>query len=114
MLVRMRALLPTRFAPPRAWRPEAGSVTSRQAPPSGAIGRRDGSAVLVNDALGHRESEAGALGVQTRGDKRFENIGQHVGRDAGAVVFHRDRDPGLRVAIQAPGMDRDFARGGMA
>ncbi len=65
------------------------------------VRRRNGSTVLVNDALGHGEPKPGALRVQTRGDEGFKNIGQHVGRDAGAVVFHRDRDPGLRVAIQA-------------
>ncbi len=67
--------------------------------------------MLMHDAFGHRESQASSLGVQAAGHERVEDIGQHVGRDAGAIIFHRDRDPGLTVAADAPGLDRDFAAG---
>src|SRR5580693_10344305 len=76
----------------------------------GPVGRGDGSPVLMNNAFSHREPEPGALGVQPRGYERFKNIRQNVGRDTRAVVFHGDRDPRLRIAIQAFGMNRDFTR----
>ena len=77
----------------------------------GAIGGRNGSAMLMHDAFGDGESQAGSLGVQAAGHERVEDIGQHVGRDAGAIVFHRDRDPGLTVAVDAPWIDGDLAPG---
>ena len=70
--------------------------------------------MLVNDTLGDGEAEAGAFGVETGGDEGLENIGQHVARDAGAVVLYGDRDPGLRVAIQAPRINVISPDAGMA
>jgi hypothetical protein len=67
------------FEPPwrlGAWRGQSHFETSAALR---AIGGRDGSAVLVNDSLRDGEPEAGALGVQTRGDEGFKNVGQHVG-----------------------------------
>ena len=93
---------------------DAGKVTSRQAPPSGSIGGCDGPAVLVNDALGDGEAQAGAFGVQAGGDERLENVRQHIGRDAGAIVFDGNGDPRLRVAIQTPRMNAISPDGGMA
>ena len=72
------------------WEPDAGNVTSRQAPPSRSVGGGDGAAVLVNDAFRDGEPKAGALGVETGGYESFEDVGKYIGEDAGAVVFDCD------------------------
>ena len=66
--------------------------------------------MLGYDAFGDRESQAGAASVQTGRHEGVEDIGQHVGGNAGAVILHRDGDARGAVAVRATGRDYDFAR----
>ena len=67
--------------------------------------------MLVHDAFRNGQPQARSLGIQAAGYERLEDLRQHVGRNAGPIVFDRDGDPGLRVAIQPPRIYRDAARG---
>src|SRR5689334_6178804 len=60
-------------------------------PALGAVAGAQRPAVLPHDPLGdgEAEAEAGLLG----GEERLEEARQHVGRDPGAVVGHRDPRP---------------------
>src|SRR5580704_6779913 len=64
----------------------------------------------MHDAFRNGESQAGSFGIQAAGYERLEDLRQDVGRNAGTIVFNRDRDPGLRVSIPPPGIYRDTSR----
>ena len=79
----------------------------------GTIAHRNLSAMLRDDAFGNRESEAGAVRVQSRGDKRVENLREHIGRNSGTVVLHRDHDRQAAVTRFTPRVDVDVTRRGL-
>ena len=51
----------------------------------------DEAAGLLDDAVDHRQAEAGALADFLGGEERLEDLLHHVGRDAGAGVLDLDQ-----------------------
>src|SRR5207249_1849829 len=58
---------------------EAGAVLAGTA----SILRQQAASVLLDDAVAHRETEAGSLPRILRGEERLEEPGEDVGGDAG-------------------------------
>ena len=84
-----------------------GSSIVNTAPPTSSIARRNLPAVLANDAVTHRQAEAGALANFARGEERIEDARQILFLQAAAVVRHLDEDS-IRIALQPRG-DLDLA-----
>ena len=84
-------VLPARPVPrPRT---AAGSVTVNSVPLPGRGLHRDLAAMLLDDALRHGQSQARAVLVLLGGEKRFEDLRQHLGRDARPGVASRGSAP---------------------
>ena len=54
--------------------------------------------MLLDDLVRDGKPETGAFAGLLRGEERVEDLRQHLGRNAGAVVFHFDRDAAAFVA----------------
>ena len=56
-----------------------------------ALSTEDEAAGLLDDAVDHRQAEAGALADFLRREERLENLVAHVGGNAVAVVLDLDQ-----------------------
>ena len=80
-----------------------GRIRSRQHDPeyrACALHRldQDVAAVVVHDAMHHRQAHARTEADLLGRHERLEDAIEHVGRDAGAAVGHAELDPRRRVA----------------
>ena len=69
-----------------------GSSIVNTAPPTSAVAGRDLAAVLADDAVAHRQAEAGALADFAGREERIEHARQILVLQAAAVVRHLDED----------------------
>src|SRR5262249_42119477 len=69
----------------------------------------DVPAALADEAVGKCEAEAGAFVRRFAAEERFEDVGENVFGNAGAGVFHAERDNGAgfhaAVAVFFAGLD---------
>ena len=75
-------------AAPAARRPRAEATGGRSSPGPARSRRRCDAAVARDDAVGHRQAEAGALRALGR-EERIEDLVADLGRHAHAAVGHR-------------------------
>ena len=61
-------------------------------PSPGSLSQHDLAARLLDEAVGHRQAQAGALPGRLGGEEGFEGARQHLGRHALAGVGHFDQD----------------------
>ena len=73
--------------------------TTCSATSSGALARRlDAAAMFLNDAVRDRHAQAGSLAVAAAREERFEEVLEHFGSHAAAVVGDAPARPGRRGA----------------
>ena len=89
----------SRYEPPcadgRLRRPAAASSRKRVPCPT-SLSHDERAAVLLDDAVGHRQAEAGAAALGLRREERIVDAREVLGRNADAGVGHLDDAPRRR------------------
>ncbi len=83
----------------------AGSHITKRLPYPSSLSTVDPAAVIAHDAVGDRETEAGALAGPLGGEEGLEEARQVLGGDPGSVVGDREGDEVALATVLTRGMD---------